>query len=134
MKSPVHTRKSEAAAKSVTKPKKTKLRLPITLKPRLSEKGYALSEQLNTYIFDVPSKVNKFDIALAVAAQYDVSVTNVRLANIPGKAVRSYRNRGRRSVSSTRSDIRKAYVTLKQGDKLPIFAAVEEPEMPKETR
>jgi ribosomal protein L23 len=106
----------------------------IALKPRISEKGYALSEKANTYIFDVPSDVNKFDVATAVKGQFEVTVTNVRLAGVPGKTVRSYRNRGRKSINAKRSDIRKAYVTLKQGDKLPIFAAVEEPDAPKEMK
>ncbi len=106
----------------------------LALKPRISEKGYALSEHGNTYIFDVPSDANKFDVATAVASQYEVGVTNVRIAAVPGKAVRSYRNRGRRSVSSKRSDVRKAYVTLKEGDKLPIFAAVEEAKAPEEKK
>lgn len=107
---------------------------PLTLKPRLSEKAYALSEAGNTYIFDVPLGVNKFEVAAAVAVQYEVGVINVRLAGVPGKAVRSYRNGGRRSINARRSDIRKAYVTLKEGDKLPIFAAVEEPAAPKEPK
>jgi large subunit ribosomal protein L23 len=106
----------------------------LALKPRLSEKSYATSEQRNTYIFDVPADANKFDIADAVATQYDVGVIKVTVASVPGKAVRSYRNRGRKSINAKRSDIRKAYVTLKEGDKLPIFAAVEEPEAPKETK
>ena len=107
---------------------------PLTLKPRISEKGYALSEAGNTYIFDVPAKANKFEVATAVASQYEVGVVNVRIAGVPGKSVRSYRNRGRRSLSAKRSDIRKAYVTLNEGDKLPIFAAIEEPEAPKEAK
>jgi large subunit ribosomal protein L23 len=106
----------------------------VILKPRISEKGYALSESGNTYIFDVPMEANKFTVASAVAAQYDVSVTNVRIATVPGKSVRAYRQRGRRSINGKRSDIRKAYVTLKEGDKLPIFAAPETPETPKETK
>jgi large subunit ribosomal protein L23 len=106
----------------------------LTLKPRISEKGYALSEANNTYIFDVPASKNKFDVAKAVASQYEVTVSSVRLAGVPGKAIRSYRNRGRRSINANRSDIRKAYVTLKEGDKLPIFAAVEEADTPKETK
>lgn len=97
----------------------------ILLKPRVSEKAYFLSEQTNTYVFDVSSEVNKHRIADAVAKQYEVTVTDVRIANIPGKAKRSYRKRGR-SVAAQRSDVRKAYVTLKEGDKLPVFAAVEE--------
>lgn len=97
------------------------------LKPRTSEKAYALSEAHNTYIFDVPSEVNKHQIADAVAAQYSVSVTGVRIANIPGKAKKAYRKRGR-NISTQRSDTCKAYVTLKAGDILPIFAAAGEKE------
>jgi ribosomal protein L23 len=82
----------------------------------------------------VPSDTNKFDISKAVASQFEVGVTNIRLASVPGKAVRSYRNRGRKSINGRRSAVRKAYVTLKAGDKLPIFAAVEEAEAPKETK
>ena len=97
----------------------------IVLKPRVSEKSYALSEKLNTYVFDVSTEVNKLSIAKAVSAQYEVSVTNVRVAGVPGKSKRAYHKRGR-MAKGQRSDIRKAYVTLKEGDKLPIFQAVEE--------
>jgi large subunit ribosomal protein L23 len=106
----------------------------VDLKPRISEKAYAQSEASNVYIFDVPANANKFEVAKAVAAQYEVGVTNVKIASVPGKSVRAYRQRGRRSINGKRSDIRKAYVTLKEGDKLPIFAAVENPEAPKETK
>ncbi|HEX5447826.1 MAG TPA: 50S ribosomal protein L23 [Candidatus Saccharimonadales bacterium] len=102
----------------------------LTLKPHLSEKAYSLSEAGNTYIFKIAAGANKFDVAQAVASQYDVSVENVRITSVPGKAVRVYRKGGRKSLQGKRSAIRKAYVTLKEGDKLPIFAAVEEPETP----
>ncbi len=94
------------------------------LKPRVSEKGYALSESGNTYVFDVPRELNKHEIAQAVAKQYDVTVVSARLANTSGKPKRSLRARGRSQRTFTRSDIRKAYVTLKEGDKLPIFNSV----------
>jgi len=106
----------------------------VALKPRISEKAYALSEQRNVYVFDVPVTANKHSIAGAVSAQYEVKVTNVRIAAVPGKAVRSYRKGGRKSVNGQRSDVRKAYVTLAEGDKLPFFAAPEEPQAPKETK
>jgi ribosomal protein L23 len=102
----------------------------VTLKPRISEKAYALSEKLGTYIFDVPKDTNKFDVAKSVSSQYGVVVVGVRIASIPGKTINSYRSRGRRTINSKRSDIRKAYVTLKEGDTLPIFAAVEESNAP----
>jgi ribosomal protein L23 len=127
-------RSKKAAVQTVPKksPKGVKF---FALKPRVSEKAYALSEQANTYIFDVPSGANKLDTSKAVTFQYEVTVTGVRMAGIPGKRLRTYRQRGRKFVQGQRSDIRKAYVTLKVGDKLPIFAAVEEPKTPeKETK
>lgn len=96
----------------------------VFLKPRLSEKAYATSEATNTYVFDVPADINKHAIADAVAAQYEVTVTNVRITNIPGKAKKLYRKRTR-GIETKRNDVRKAYVTLKQGDNLPFFAGSE---------
>ena len=98
----------------------------VILKPRLSEKAYSLSEKLNTYIFDVPKSASKSSIASAVAAQYEVTVDAVRVATVRGKKQRTYRRGGRKVLRGQRSDIRKAYVTLKEGDVLPLFAATDE--------
>jgi large subunit ribosomal protein L23 len=106
----------------------------LSLKPRVSEKAYGLSEASNVYTFDIEAGVNKFEVAKAMESQYKVEALKVRIVAVPGKATKSYRQRGRKSFSGQRSDIRKAYVTLKQGDKLPIFAAVEEPDAPKEKK
>jgi large subunit ribosomal protein L23 len=99
----------------------------VTLKPRLSEKSYALSEERNTYMFDVPADINRQEIARAVGAQYKVSVETVRVAAQPSRSKKTYKRRGRVVHSGRTSPVRKAYVRLKDGDKLPIFAAVEEP-------
>jgi ribosomal protein L23 len=122
---PRKSQKTQAQPEKKTLKKMTKL---LALNPRLSEKAYAISEADNTYIFDVAAGSNKFDIANAVAAQ------RVRVAAVPGKTKRTYRQGGRKSIEGTRSAIRKAYVTLNEGDKLPIFAAVEADEAPKETK
>lgn len=105
----------------------------LALNPRLSEKAYALSELHNTYIFDVAYEANRHSIARAVEAQYEVSVTAVRVASVPGKTGRTIR-RGRVVGQSKRSDIRKAYVTLKEGDKLPLFAAEQDAKPAKEAK
>jgi large subunit ribosomal protein L23 len=99
----------------------------LLLKPRVSEKAYGLSVDRNTYIFDVASSLNKHSVANAVAAQYEVEVTSVRLANVPGKSQRTYRGRSK-FTKGKRTDIRKAYVTLAEGNKLPLFSAEEEAE------
>lgn len=97
----------------------------IVLKPRLSEKAYALSEERNTYIFTVPQKVSRLSIADAVAMQYGVSVLSVRIAALPGKTRRTYRRGGRIVHRGQSSPVRRAYVRLKEGEKIPLFSAVE---------
>lgn len=102
----------------------------VALKPRISEKTFELAEKLNTYVFEVAAQSNKHDIARAIAEQYKVEVLTVRIANVPGKSKRSYRRGGKNTYTGTRSDIRKAFVTLAENDKLPIFSAVEEAAAP----
>jgi large subunit ribosomal protein L23 len=99
----------------------------MTLKPRVSEKAYGLSKERNTYTFVVPKSANKATVAEAVAAQFDVTVEEVNIANILGKAKQTYR-RGGRPVSGKNNDIKKAYVRIKDGDHIPVFAAIEEDE------
>jgi len=98
----------------------------IVLKPRLSEKSYGLSQKHNTYVIDVAGDVNKHSVARAVAAQFDVVVTKVNIANIDGKAARVVSKGGRRVSKGHRIDVKKAYVTLAEGNKLPFFDAAEE--------
>ena len=97
----------------------------LVLQPRMSEKAYAQSVQGNVYIFVVPTTANKQTIAQAVAAQFDVTVTNVRTTTQSGKAITS-RSKRTRGVTVHRKDIKKAYVTVKQGDHIAIFDAPEE--------
>src|SRR3712207_1746431 len=101
--------------------------LEIVLKPRMSEKAYGVSQARNTYVFDVDGAANKHTVARAVADQYSVTVLTVRVVNVKGKVKRTVR-KGGRPVMGRQSDTKKAYVTLKAGDTLPIFAAIEEAE------
>lgn len=103
----------------------------IILKPRMSEKSYALSQTARTYIFEVPGNANKHTVARAVEAQFDVKVTAVNLTTIPGKAKRTV-YKGGRAVKGRESDAKKAYVTVAEGQSLPIFASIEEEEAKQE--
>jgi len=100
----------------------------VILKPRVTEKTYALSSAGNTFVFDVPTSLNKLEVAKAVEAQFGVTVVTVRTATAKGKAARSIRigARVRANVSGKRKDIKKAYVTLKDGDSIPVFTALDE--------
>lgn len=101
--------------------------LETVLRPRMSEKAYAVSQLRNTYVFDVEGDTNKHAVARAVSEQYSVTVTAVRVVNQQGKVKRTIRKGGRPTMGR-QSDVKKAYVTLKEGDSLPIFAAIEEAE------
>lgn len=90
------------------------------LRPRLSEKTFGLANANNVYVFNVPADANVHTVAIAVAAQFDVTVLNVNMVNVKGKTKRTVR-KGGRAVQGQRSDSKKAYVTLKQGDRLPFF-------------
>lgn len=97
--------------------------MSIVLKPRMSEKTYAHSEK-GVFVFVADKDLNKHQIAEAVEQTYDVEVVSVNIVVQKGKTKRLYRNR--KYERGTRSDLKKAYVTLKEGQSIPIFAAVEE--------
>jgi large subunit ribosomal protein L23 len=101
--------------------------LATILKPRMSEKAYGVSTLRNTFVFDIEGDTNKHSVARAVSEQYSVTVTAVRVVNLKGKVKRTVR-KGGRATTGRQSDVKKAYVTLKAGDTLPIFAAIEEAE------
>jgi large subunit ribosomal protein L23 len=93
----------------------------MILKPRVSEKAYGQS-QANVYVFSVDKRADKLSIARAVEAQFDVSVVSVNTIVSKGKSKRTLR-KGGRPIAGRTSDFKKAYVTVKEGDSIPLFAA-----------
>lgn len=99
---------------------------PIT--PRATEKAYALSTAKNVYVFNVPLTLNKNQIKEAIEKEFEVTVTGVRTVVQAGKVKRINKSRNpKRYVagSTTQKDIKKAYVTVKEGDKIAIFESAE---------
>lgn len=103
----------------------------MLLKPRISEKAYGLSQTSQVYVFQVPSDANKLTVKQAVADQFEVTVLSVNMANSKGKVKRSIR-RGGRATMGRRSDFKKAYVTIKEGESIPLFAAEDDTQKSKE--
>lgn len=96
--------------------------------PRISEKAYQLAsnEKAPVVVFDVPTSANKHQVKKAVESQFNVTVVNIKTLVTKGKAVNRVKNRRARPVTVTRKDTKKAYVTLKQGDRIPVFEEVKE--------
>jgi len=84
--------------------------------PVITEKSTLLKENLQTVTFKVLRDANKIEIKDAVEKIFKVKVDSVRTANFHGKKRRQGKYAGRRS------DWKKAYVTLKAGEKMIEFS------------
>ena len=87
----------------------------VIRRPLVTEKTTQLREDGRTVVFEVAREANKIDVKRAVEKLLGARVDGVRTANTQGKLKRQGRFVGRRS------DWKKAYVTLKAGQKLPEF-------------
>lgn len=83
--------------------------------PLISEKGTALAETSNQVLFKVRTDANKIEVKQAVETLFKVKVVQVRMARYLGKMRRIGKNIGRRPAW------KKAYVTLKEGDRIDFF-------------
>ena len=83
--------------------------------PLISEKGSLLTEATNQVLFKVRPDANKIEVKRAIEALFKVKVEKVRVARYLGKIRRVGKSMGRRS------DWKKAYVTLREGDKIDFF-------------
>lgn len=102
----------------------------IIVTPRATEKAYRLVTTQNTYVFDVPLNANKNEIKAAVEAQFEgTKVASIKTVVQNGKAIRFSRGKNRYPGTTTRTDSKKAYVTLSEG-KIKVF----EQEEVKETK
>jgi large subunit ribosomal protein L23 len=88
--------------------------------PRMSEKAYG-SAQNGTYVFNVPKTATKAEVAARVEADFGVKVADVRLVVMKGKTIRSSRGKRAQPAIVSRSDRKKAYVRLVEGEKLNLF-------------
>ena len=89
--------------------------LEIIRAPLVSEKGTLLAESANQVLFKVRPEANKIEVKKAVETLFKVKVVKVRIARYLGKIRRVGRSMGRRP------GWKKAYVTLKEGDKIDFF-------------
>jgi large subunit ribosomal protein L23 len=87
----------------------------IIRSPLITEKGTLVNEQANQVLFRVAQDANKVEIQKAVEQFFNVKVVKVRTVRVLGKTRRVGRSFGRRS------DWKKAYVTLAEGQRIDFF-------------
>src|SRR5438034_1101000 len=84
----------------------------VIKRPIITEKGLTLKERDRTLCFEVDDHASKQQIHEADEQLFKVKVQDVRTMIVPGKM----RRRGK--YTGYRSDWKKAYVTLRKGEKM----------------
>lgn len=84
----------------------------ILKSPHISEKAALLGDAANQQVFKVATDAKKAEIKEAVEQLFNVKVASVRTVNVSGKSKRQGQRRG------SRSDWKKAYVSLEQGHEI----------------
>jgi len=84
----------------------------VIVRPIITEKGLTLKEDERTVCFEVSGKASKRQILETVERIFKVKVDHVRTMTVPGKM----RRRGR--YFGYRPDWKKAYVTLRENEKM----------------
>jgi large subunit ribosomal protein L23 len=90
----------------------------IILAPIITEKGTIASTKGNQVVFKVRAAASKDHIRESIEQLFKVTVLKVRTLNQMGKERRRGLVRGRQM------DWKKAYVTLKDGDRIEFFEGV----------
>ncbi len=90
----------------------------VIRRPLVTEKGVTKKDEERTLCFEVAPDANKTQVKAAVEKLFKVKVEEVRTSNFEGKL----RRRGR--FAGYRPDWKKAYVRLKEGEKVPDFAEI----------
>ena len=89
----------------------------IIIKPIVTEKATKLSE-FNKVVFEVASKSNKNEIKSAIEKLFSVKVKAVNIINTKGKLKRF------KGILGKRNDVKKAIITLVEGNTIDISAGV----------
>lgn len=90
----------------------------IIKRPLVTEKGTRLTAEANQYAFEVDPCANRTEIKEAIGNLFKVKVEKVRTMIVRGKTKTFRGSRGKRP------NWKKAYVTLKEGEKIELFQGV----------
>ena len=87
----------------------------VIKKPHVTEKTSLGSDATNTVSLVVDREANKIEIKQAVETLFKVQVSDVRTVNVAGKMKRFGK------TTAKRSNWKKAYVTLQEGQSIDFF-------------
>lgn len=86
--------------------------MKVLVGPIVSEKSTMIGEKHKQISFVVVPDATKYEVKAAVELLFDTKVSSVQILNLKGKQKRFGRYMGKRN------DVRKAYVTLAEGQEI----------------
>jgi large subunit ribosomal protein L23 len=96
--------------------------MEILKKPVLTEKATLLTDKLNRYTFQCDHRANKLQIKSAIEEMYGVTVESVNTMVVVGKLKTRSTKAG--MVSGRAAKIKKAVITLKQGEVIDFYSNI----------
>lgn len=93
----------------------------VLKRPLISEKSRNLTAE-NKYVFIVENNANKSEIKKEVENRWNVSVESVNTMKNKKKTRKVARRGGGSAITGSKGSIKKAIVTLSEGDSIDIFA------------
>jgi large subunit ribosomal protein L23 len=94
----------------------------ILIRPVITEKATADSEDKNRFAFVVDRKANKLQVRTAIEEVYGVHVEKVRTMIIPGKKKSRYTKTG--VVSGSTGAYKKAIVEVQSGETIDLYSNI----------
>lgn len=92
----------------------------IIRRPVVTEKSNLMADLHNQYTFMVHPRANKLQVKQAIELAWpNVHVEKIRIANMPAKRARRLRR-----MTIRKTGWKKAFVTLKTGDRIELFEGV----------
>lgn len=107
--------RATAASKKASTAKASDAAVPasVLVRPHITEKA-AQATARGVYTFEVVKSATKTQVVDAVVALYKVTPVKVAMVKVPRKRVQLRRKRG----YGTKGGLKKAYVYLKEGDRI----------------
>ncbi len=96
--------------------------MEILIKPIVTEKFTQMSEEFNRFGFVVAKEANKIQIKKAVEDMYGVTVIQVNTMRYAGKVKSRHTKAG--VVTGKTNAVKKALVTLVEGDKIDFYSNI----------
>ena len=94
----------------------------VLIKPIVTEKMTNITDQFNRFGFLVRPEANKLVIKKEIEALYNVTVVDVNTMNYAGKNKSRYTKAG--FVQGRTNAVKKAIVTLKEGDTIDFYSNI----------